>query len=98
MTTLSELLAQKAALEDKIAEARKSELEAALATIRSLVDTFGLTARDIFASKNAASPKKASKTTVSAKYRDPDTGSTWSGRGLPPRWMAGKDKSAFLIK
>jgi DNA-binding protein H-NS len=40
---------------------------------------------------------------VAAKYRNPDNpAETWSGRGLPPRWMAaqikaGKAKEDFLI-
>ncbi|SEJ75943.1 H-NS family nucleoid-associated regulatory protein [Paraburkholderia diazotrophica] len=33
-----------------------------------------------------------------AKYLDPKTGATWSGRGPAPAWLAGaKDRSAFLI-
>jgi DNA-binding protein H-NS len=41
--------------------------------------------------------------TVAPKYRNPEnTSETWSGRGLPPRWMAaqikaGKKKDDFLI-
>jgi DNA-binding protein H-NS len=32
------------------------------------------------------------------KYRDPATGTTWSGRGPAPAWLAGaKDRTAFLI-
>ena len=34
-----------------------------------------------------------------AKYRDPKTGATWSGRGRAPAWMANaKDRSKFLIE
>ena len=34
-----------------------------------------------------------------AKYRDPQTGSTWSGRGPAPAWMANaKDRAKFLIE
>ncbi|MCX7209982.1 MAG: H-NS histone family protein, partial [Burkholderiales bacterium] len=33
-----------------------------------------------------------------AKYRNNTTGETWSGRGKPPKWMAGHDKSQYLIK
>lgn len=98
MTTLNELLAQKAALEEKIAEVREAELKVALSTIRKLVDTFGLSASDVFHPAKSTTDKGKSKGTVSAKYRDPVTGKTWSGRGLAPRWMAGKDKSAFIIK
>jgi DNA-binding protein H-NS len=41
---------------------------------------------------------------VAPKYRNPDNRTeTWSGRGLPPRWMAaliktGKKKEDFLIR
>ena len=39
---------------------------------------------------------------VAAKYRDPKTGQTWSGRGAPARWIAeyekqGKKRDQFLI-
>lgn len=34
---------------------------------------------------------------VKQKYWDPQTGSTWSGRGRTPRWMAGKDPEEFRI-
>jgi len=36
--------------------------------------------------------------TGQAKYRDPDTGKTWSGLGTVPRWIKGKDRIAFLIE
>lgn len=33
------------------------------------------------------------------KYRNPETGATWSGRGRAPAWLAGaKDQTAFLIE
>jgi DNA-binding protein H-NS len=33
-----------------------------------------------------------------AKFRDPKTGTEWSGRGRAPAWLAGaKDRSRFLI-
>lgn len=33
-----------------------------------------------------------------AKYRDPQSGATWSGRGRAPAWLAdAKDRTAFLI-
>ena len=34
-----------------------------------------------------------------AKYRDPMTGATWSGRGPAPKWLASaKDRTKFLIE
>ena len=33
-----------------------------------------------------------------AKYRDPKSGKTWTGRGKPPLWIVGvKDRTPFLI-
>ncbi|MEJ0003067.1 MAG: H-NS histone family protein [Pararobbsia sp.] len=40
---------------------------------------------------------KGDKTPVAAKYRDPVTGSTWSGRGKAPRWIAGQDRDKFAV-
>ncbi len=41
---------------------------------------------------------KASLQTGIAKYRDPKSGKTWTGRGKPPLWIVGaKDRTPFLI-
>src|SRR5690606_30499110 len=42
------------------------------------------------------------KRPVPAKYRPPETGATWTGRGKAPRWVTaaeaeGQDRSNFLI-
>ncbi|MDN7181782.1 H-NS histone family protein [Caballeronia sp. SEWSISQ10-4 2] len=34
---------------------------------------------------------------VAAKYRDPLSGATWSGRGRAPRWMADQERENCLI-
>jgi DNA-binding protein H-NS len=39
---------------------------------------------------------------VAPKYRDPETGATWAGRGLKPRWLtaaikSGKSLESFAI-
>ncbi len=56
------------------------------------------------AAQAAAMPKTAAKAgnyvrgPQAAKYRDPKSGATWSGRGPAPAWLAGaKDRSKFLI-
>ena len=95
MTTLAELMAQKAALEALIAETREKELAGAIAQVKALIEAHGLTSEDIFGGKK---PRAAKKTgTVAAKYRDPISGSLWTGRGLPPKWLAGKNKEDYLI-
>lgn len=95
MPSYKDLLAQKQNLEAQIEAARKSEMSEALSTIHSLVKEFGLTASDVFPSGRAKSASKGS--TVAPKYRDPSTGSTWTGRGKAPLWIAGKDRAQFEI-
>lgn len=94
--TYKELLEQREALEKAIAQARQNEIAAAVAKVRELVAEFGLTAQDVFPARG---PKIAGKVTakVAAKYRDPATGQTWTGRGKAPKWIDGKDRSQFLI-
>ncbi len=91
MSTYKELLAKKQSLDQQIAEAKKSESKAALATVLELVAEFGFTAQQVF-------PWKPAGVKAPAKYRDPVTGATWSGRGKPPNWIANKDREAFEIK
>jgi DNA-binding protein H-NS len=35
--------------------------------------------------------------TVAAKFRNPETGATWSGRGREPTWIKGKNREEFKI-
>jgi DNA-binding protein H-NS len=51
----------------------------------------------------AARPANAATRAVAPKYRHPQTGETWSGRGKAPRWLAaeeaaGATRDSFLIK
>lgn len=97
MTTYKELLAQRAELEKQIAAARKEALSNAIAQARAIVAEFELTEEDVF-SKKAPREATQSTRTVAPKYRDPVTGATWTGRGKPPLWIAGKDRLNFLIE
>jgi len=96
--SLKELLEQREALEKAIAEARKNEIASAVAQVRGIVAQYGLTAQDVFPGRAAkAGADKAATAKVAAKYRDPATGQTWTGRGKAPKWIDGKDRSQFLI-
>jgi len=95
MTAYKDLLAQREALNKQIEEARKTEIESAIAKARELVAEYGLTADDVFAKAASKAGKKIG--TVAPKYRDPQTGATWTGRGREPLWIAGKNRSSFTI-
>jgi DNA-binding protein H-NS len=86
MSELSELLAQKAALEQKIIEAQRAQKAQAIAQIRQLMSEYGLTLADIGARAPVAA-RKAAGSKVAPKFRHPQTGETWSGRGLQPKWL-----------
>ena len=86
MESIQELLAQKAALDKKIAEAQRSARADAIAKVKALMAEYGLTAADL-AGKAAAAPKADGTKKVAAKYRDPSSGQTWTGRGLKPKWL-----------
>ena len=96
MSSLKDLTAQIAALQAQVAEVRQREVGDAINKVRALIDEYQLSASDVFP---RGSKKKSTKTTgkVAAKYRDPITGSEWSGRGLAPKWLAGKNKADYLI-
>jgi DNA-binding protein H-NS len=101
---VEELLAQKAALDKQIAETQRQERADAIAKVKSLMAEYGLSAADIVGKTNSA-PRPASTTSgkkVAPKYRNPDTGETWTGRGLQPNWLksalaSGKKLSDFAL-
>jgi DNA-binding protein H-NS len=91
MTSYQQLLSQKEELDRLIAQARKTESTAALASVRQLIKEFGFTAQQVFPWEG----EKKAKAPV--KYYDPNTGAKWTGRGKPPKWIAGKDYAQFLL-
>ncbi|WP_426342959.1 H-NS family nucleoid-associated regulatory protein [Pseudoduganella sp. S-14] len=58
--------------------------------------TYGLTIEDLRGIRQARSSKVRQR--VPAKYGNPETGATWTGRGRVPLWLIGKNKEDFLIK
>jgi len=99
VTNLESLIAQKADIDKQIANLRNQGRLDAIEKARALVTEFGLTPEEVFGGARKK-PGKGSLagTKVAAKYRDPETGKTWTGRGLAPKWITGKDRDAFLIK
>ena len=95
MASYKDLLKQRELLEQQISEARQREISDAVAQARAIVEEFGLTQQDVFPVGRAHSAVKGSK--VAAKYRDPATGATWTGRGKAPRWIQDQDRAKFEI-
>lgn len=102
MATYQELLSQKAALEEQAAalqnqidNARQAERDEAMGQILALMEKHGVTVAELGGGDKGRAGRpprtaKAAGTTgrkVAAKYRNPATGDTWSGRGLKPNWL-----------
>lgn len=91
MSEYQNLLVRKAELDAQIAAAQAERKAEGIAAARALIAEHGLTAADVF-------PQGKAKGSVGApKYRDPSTGATWTGRGKPPNWINGQDRTMFLI-
>ncbi len=90
METLQDLLRRQQDVERQIREAQDSMRAGAIAEIRNLMHAHGLTVADLVGTSSASKRKGKSdgtRRTVAAKYRHPESGVTWSGRGLKPRWL-----------
>lgn len=96
MTTYADYQAQITELKKQAEAARKAEIEEAKSKIWEIINAHGLAISDLNSSTKAA--PKSSRAAVPAKYRDPLSGSEWTGRGRAPLWLAGKDKADYLIK
>ena len=97
--TYQELIEQREALDRQIQEVKGQEKRIGIEKVLALIEEYGLTSDDLF-SKRAGIMKSGSKSVakVPPKYRNPETGKTWTGRGKKPLWMAERSKEDFLIK
>ena len=95
MKSYAEYVEQIAKLQSLAEAARKDEISGAIQKIKELMQLHGITVEEL-SSGNRTKPAKA-KGSVAAQFKNPETGETWTGRGLAPRWLAGKDKEQFRI-
>ena len=100
--SLAELLAQREALDIQIRTAQNSKRAEALSEIKGLMSQHRLTLADLNSNPGSKTGSKTGSK-VAAKYRDSETGVTWTGRGLKPKWLVaalerGKSLSDFAIQ
>lgn len=100
MATYKELISQIEQLKTQAEEARHNELISAISEIRQRMAELGITMEDL-----AGTSKRARKSAAAAavKYRNPQTGQGWSGRGRTPHWITeaesrGESRSQFLAR
>ena len=98
MPSYKQLTSQLEKLEAEIAAAREKEVAEAIAEIKAKIEEYGLTAEELGFGVTRGKAAAAKKAPLPAKYRNPKTGETWSGRGRTPAWLADKNKDRFLIE
>lgn len=82
----------------------KVEVKGVIKKIKAMMADYGLTPADLIAEGKKYQAARAAKTkkALPPKYRDPQTGATWSGRGRAPGWLAEAMKSgkvdAYVIQ
>lgn len=103
MKTYKELQVEIKNLQMRAEKARLAEVASVIADIKEKMQMYGITEADLAgrgvkkaAKKNADRPAKKMGS-VKPKYRNVATGQTWTGRGKPPKWIAGQDRNQFLI-
>lgn len=101
---------QIAALQKQKDRLQRKNKPPVIAKIKKMMSEYGITLQELGDAKSTGTSKARQTTrvakkasTVAPKYRHPDTGETWSGRGKAPRWLttaesAGKDRKSFLIE
>ncbi len=110
--SLEALADYKEKIEKAFLEKQVENKKQALDQIKSLVDTGGITPQELAThlgftlgtAEAAEKPARKSKgQKIPAKYSDPVTGKTWTGRGMRPKWFSayidqGRKAEEFEIK
>lgn len=86
MSEYQKLRRKIAELQEQAEKERQKEISEVVADIKAKMAQYDLTPSDLGLK---ATKKAANKTgSVPAKYRDPGSGKTWTGRGRAPKWVA----------
>lgn len=91
-----------------VSKSKMPKIQAIVKTMREfgitpdeIAQAYGKTGRKSTASRGTTL-RNTPKTQVPPKYRHPDSGATWTGRGRAPRWVvdaesSGQSRDQFLI-
>jgi DNA-binding protein H-NS len=100
--TLAELSARKKEIEMQIIRYSEAQLEDLKHQLFIIAETQGVTIADLFGVRPPPLPKEEKKERkkrdVKIKYRNPETGDTWSGLGRPKKWLQTKLDEGHAIE
>ncbi|WP_321938081.1 H-NS family nucleoid-associated regulatory protein [Burkholderia cepacia] len=106
MATLGNIQAKIAKLQAQAEALVQKESSGAMEKIHGLMQKYGITTTDIESfiggkkrGRKSSETAALKQSAATAKYRDPKTGATWTGRGRAPAWIANaKDRTKFLVE
>lgn len=91
------LQAQLADIEKTIHVHKVAEKVQVIAAIKSKMAAYNITLEELRRGPRKP-PRAAPKDSRPVRYRNPETGETWSGRGRRPKWISGnKDIDRFRV-
>ena len=87
-----QLLELQSEIDQRLKELEVESKKEALEKIQAIADEEGFTVEEILESKRKRTPAKP-------KYKDPESGKTWTGKGRKPKGMpeGEEEREAFLI-
>ena len=94
--SVEELQAEREKLDSEIKSKQDRQKAEVLAQIKTVAETYGITADDVVEVLGGLKSKRKG-VPAKPKYKDPATGTLWSGRGKDPAWIKGQDRTKFLI-
>jgi DNA-binding protein H-NS len=90
--------------EGKKAEETEGAREALLAEFRGKAAELGMSLEALMsepprgAAGRTRNARRGAGVKSAPKYRDPETGATWTGRGREPGWLKGKNRADFAVE
>lgn len=98
MSSYKEIQGQIEILQRQAEDARKREVADGVAQIKKIMADVGITLSDLGCKQS----RRAAGGENVARYRNPDNGSTWTGRGRKPDWInkalaEGRSLESFAI-
>jgi DNA-binding protein H-NS len=89
--TLTELLRARDEINDNYTRKIEAEKTATISEMETRFQELGISLEDVIAKRNQKRPPKQPSP---PKYISPD-GKTWSGRGIPPKWIQEIEKNGL---
>lgn len=94
--TIGELQRIAGDITNEIQTKREEKKKILLEQFQKLLSAEGLTLEDVIGTKRRGKPRK--RGVLPVRFRDPETGKGWSGRGRKPVWLVDKLQTGLKLE